>query len=454
MALRRKEKQLNQADRAKTGQNAPQQAGLFDLRENREEFDADYPDYPEERPYRERHRVEVDSTGSYSAGNYSARNRSAGYYDAESRENGTAGGNLSEWPGLTVSPYGEEYDRPEQRIVRGNVPASRRGTAAGVKSFEEQPQASGRSSDRDSFSAEKEQKKKNTSTGRGQARTSGRSREIRADLLAPYAASEYGSRETAQGQYGTRTARQQPRGNVRGGTRNTARQESRAGTRSTARQENRGGSGKAAERRNRSDTARNTAQTRRRNDSYYPAGNLPENHSERDSERDAAAASAERRLRQRALARKKREQQLRRFYIRTGVIALSILALVVFLIVSALKNRNGETAGPAGQGTETAQADAGTAGAADGFEVETAPGGTGTAETENTGTDTQPGESSPGTEAEGSQTQTPAEPGSDDPGAVTEPGTGDAAAGQETAEGSQAQTPGEPGNDDTGAVTE
>ena len=114
MALRRREKNDRQLNKRNVRRPGGRTAELFDLRETDVNTGSDRStgswnargsyDSPESvRPYRERHRVEVDSQASHS-------------YRAEERTQ-------------TYGGYGT-FNAGQQRIVRGNVPGNRSGQTA------------------------------------------------------------------------------------------------------------------------------------------------------------------------------------------------------------------------------------------------------------------------------------------------------------------------------------
>ena len=323
MALRGEDKNGRKLNRVGFRRSAGRTAEFFDLRETdrstgkgraadaaseRRDGSYRYPDRTDEsaRPYRERHRVEVNANPQndyfrygedfYGSG-YGSGRGSSSYGGGQANGGGRPyGGSQSYGGGRSYGgsqPYGDGRSYDSSRIVRGNTPGSRTGKTEGPEEKELSSDLlySGRDSRR--------------STGR-ENRASGR---YRTDNYRSGSNSSYGS-----GSY-------TPYGRDRYSSYRNSREDSYEDFRDNSYE----------------DPYEDSYRDSYEEDSYeegYGGRGLPD---EEAADRQAVLG---RRLRQRAQGRRQREQELRALYVKIGIGAAVLLLAVIFIFPRFFRSGN------------------------------------------------------------------------------------------------------------------
>lgn len=318
----------NNNGKNRIGQAASGRSGLFDLRESKdhysrnnetapgrggseEETSGDIRNIqdnkkPQERPYRERHRVEVGGE--------------------RKKNTQQSTGELKEWS-FPKSTFQKSDAHRQNRVIRGNVPGNRR------RPFPEKTEETARTES--PFSTDLLLSKGPTNkTGRQSSRygsgASDKLPEFRSDLRdRPVAAPARGTQERKSPVRGTseRTA------SVRGS------QERKGPARGRSQRENP----------DLIETGRDTYGYRDSGrDLAYQAYPAPE---EKTGEREMSSFS---RKRKREQARKARERQIRKFYLMAGSGIILVIVLAVFVLVSLIRSGDKNGAAVSDQKTEAA----------------------------------------------------------------------------------------------------
>ena len=380
MALRGEDKNGRKLNRVGFRRSAGRTAEFFDLRETdrstgkgraadaaseRRDGSYRYPDRTDEsaRPYRERHRVEVNANPQndyfrygedlYGSG-YGSGRGSSSYGGGQANGGGRPyGGSQSYGGGRSYGgsqPYGDGRSYDSSRIVRGNTPGSRTGKTEGPEEKELSSDLlySGRDSRR--------------STGR-ENRASGR---YRTDNYRSGSNSSYGS-----GSY-------TPYGRDRYSSYRNSREDSYEDFRDNSYE----------------DPYEDSYRDSYEEDSYeegYGGRGLPD---EEAADRQAVLG---RRLRQRAQGRRQREQELRALYVKIGIGAAVLLLAVIFIFPRFFRSGNSAKVSDGPQTAAQTQQDPGsredqkeTETSAEQAPAEEAPAGSADADGQKAGEGTEP----------------------------------------------------------------